>query len=241
PKTTGGSPMPVFTSATTRRRPGNGESASSTPAGTPASRLSSVAVAEISIDRHAIALTSGSPPTRRPKASRSPSQRRSIRHLPGPWSSCAYRPRSSTRLPASGTNRRSPYCATPKLPMRSWAAGETRKSAKARARRRDPPPGLGCVLQSCHLCGVVGRAHEEEVVVHHEPPVDDRALQSRLLLQLGRVAQHDVGLAPPREGERLAAPHGHRLHVVAARLLEDGHEDVEETRVLRAGRRRQHE
>ena len=51
PTTTGGSPMPVFTSATTRRRPGNGESASSTPAGTPASRLSSVAVAEISIDR----------------------------------------------------------------------------------------------------------------------------------------------------------------------------------------------
>jgi hypothetical protein len=50
-------------------------------------------------------------------------------------------------------------------------------------------------------------------------------------------AQHDVGLAPSRERDGLPAPHRHRLHPVAGRLLEDRDEEVEETRVLRAGRR----
>jgi len=53
------------------------------------------------------------------------------------------------------------------------------------------------------------------------------------------VDEDDVGLAARGEGQRLAGADRRRLHREACLPLEDRHQDVEQARVLRAGRGRQ--
>ena len=87
--------------------------------------------------------------------------------------------------------------------------------------------------------GVARWAQQDEVVVHDEAAVHAHALVDDLLLGAGRVHEHDVGVAALAHRQRLAGADGDDLDVVAAVLLEHGHQDVEQAGVLRARRRRQ--
>ena len=63
PTTTGGSAIPVFTTLSTRPRPGNRVKLRAAPNGMPSTKLKSVAPPETLRDSHMIRITAGSPST----------------------------------------------------------------------------------------------------------------------------------------------------------------------------------
>ena len=77
---------------------------------------------------------------------------------------------------------------------------------------------------------------QHEVVVHDREPLDALALGQELLLGRLRVDENDIGIAAPREIERLAGAERHDAHLDSRLLFEDGQEEAEEPRLL--GRRR---
>ena len=84
-----------------------------------------------------------------------------------------------------------------------------------------------------------GRPDHDEVVVHDQATVHEGALRHVLLLELRRVAENDIGVAPGAHGEDLTGPGRNQLDPVAGLPLEHRNEPVHEPRVLRARRRRQ--
>ncbi len=160
PTTTGGSPIPVFTSAMTSRRPGKRASASKVPSGMPIRSERTVAVPDSRSDSHVIPRTSGSPRPISSAARTTPSQISATRVAsrsrdgsvaPSPRGRqrrarrARYPPTSSSRWPAIGTNSGCPYLSTPKVLMTACTAGDSMKSAKAfpaAALTRGPLAGL---------------------------------------------------------------------------------------------------
>ena len=138
PTTTGGKPMPVFTSAIVTRLPGNGASASSTPAGPPSTRLISVAIPETCTDSQVTRYVSASPESRRCSASSSPCQKRPIGEpcLPGRCGRGGWwhrRLRTYLRIGLAGVGYEEllTVLLRPKSPITCWVAGASMKSAKA--------------------------------------------------------------------------------------------------------------
>ena len=96
-----------------------------------------------------------------------------------------------------------------------------------------------CLFRSLDLGRVGGGADDDEVVVHDEPAVDAVSVGHELLLRSGGVDEQHVRLALLAHGHGLAGADGDRLDEVAGLLLEDRDQDVEQPRVLGAGRRGQ--
>ena len=105
-----------------------------------------------------------------------------------------------------------------------------------RLRRLDLLQRFDDVLAAGDLRGIALRPDQHEVVVHHGEPLDAFALGQEFLLGRLRVDEDDIGVAAPREVERLPGAERDDAHLDAGLLLEDRQQVAEQSRLL--GRRR---
>jgi hypothetical protein len=108
-----------------------------------------------------------------------------------------------------------------------------------RAACRNRAHGVGGGRTAPHACRIVRRTDDDEVVVHDATTVHEIARIDEALLGLGGMDEHGVGIAARRHAKGSARADGNDLYLDACLLLEPWHDHVEETAVLRAGRRRQ--
>ncbi len=94
-------------------------------------------------------------------------------------------------------------------------------------------------LKLCNFGRIVFRSNNDEIVVHHQASVLQFTVGQILSFQTGRVNQRNVGIALGSEFQRLACANRDSLHAIAALLFKQRHQHIEQTRILRAGRRRQ--
>ena len=93
----------------------------------------------------------------------------------------------------------------------------------------------GDVASARHSGRVVARPDEDEVVVHDLGAPDAVAGGDELLLGGGIMHEDHVGIAAPRQVERLAGAEGDDAHLDAAQLLENRQQVAEEAGLLGRG------
>ena len=98
------------------------------------------------------------------------------------------------------------------------------------------------VLAGAHagdLGGVVLRADDDEVVVHHVETFFGEAIGHELVLGLAAVDQQHIGITFRADLDRLARTHSDYVNLTARQLLEIGQDEVQEPRIGGAGGGRQ--
>src|SRR5262249_23661403 len=106
-------------------------------------------------------------------------------------------------------------------------AGLAAARHEARARRGDFRQRGGSTGLAADLGGIGLGPDDDEVVVHHQAAVQELALRDVLLLQRGRVHQHDVSFTACGERQRLPGADRHGLYRQTALLFEERNQHIE--------------
>jgi len=110
---------------------------------------------------------------------------------------------------------------------------------ETRLRLGNPLEGIRDLWRALDPGGVVLGTDDDEVVVHDEAAILHLPFPDVLPLDRRRVHERHISFSTGRQGQRLPRADGDGLDGQAGLLLEHGHEDVEQPRVLGPGGRGQ--